>query len=249
VRAILTYHSLDDSNSPISVSPSAFETHVSFLASGRVRVVPLAQIENMTDREDAVAITFDDGFQSFADTALPRLADHGLPSTLFVVSDVVGKTNAWNGTADAGIPVLPLMDWDAIGRARERGAEIGGHTRRHRDLTLVTDAEIVDEIAGSADAIAEATGDRPASFAYPYGKHDLRAEQAVRQTYRRACTTDLRWLSAADDPVQLPRIDMYYFRSPGQLETWGTPAFARRVWLRAQGRRVKHLAARVGVAI
>jgi hypothetical protein len=32
-----------------------------------------------------------------------------------------------------------------------------------------------------------------------------------------------------------------YFRKQGQLEQWGTPAFRRRLWLRAQGRRVRRL--------
>ena len=38
MRAILTYHSIDESGSPISVDPDAFRRHVRWLASGRVRV-------------------------------------------------------------------------------------------------------------------------------------------------------------------------------------------------------------------
>jgi hypothetical protein len=41
--------------------------------------------------------------------------------------------------------------------------------------------------------------------------------------------------------VRLPRLDAWYFRDEGQLEQWGTPAFRRRLWLRAQGRRVRRL--------
>jgi len=109
MRAILTYHSIDSSGSPISVSPSAFRAHVRWLASGAVRVLPLDELVSAGDDEDAVAITFDDGFENFATEAAALLAQHGLPSTVFVVPEHVDGTNAWGGSDAPGIPTLPLM--------------------------------------------------------------------------------------------------------------------------------------------
>ena len=40
MRAVLTYHSIDDSGSPISVRRDAFQRHVKWLASGQVAVAP-----------------------------------------------------------------------------------------------------------------------------------------------------------------------------------------------------------------
>src|SRR5690606_37701023 len=60
MRAILTYHSIDESGSPISVSREAFRAHVRWLASGAVKVRPLAELVDARDGGDAVAITFDD---------------------------------------------------------------------------------------------------------------------------------------------------------------------------------------------
>ena len=95
MRAILTYHSIDDSGSPISVAPEEFRAHVRWLSSGLVRVVPLAELVTLPPEEEAVAITFDDAFQNFASVAAPLLYEHGLPATLFVVSGRVGRDNAW----------------------------------------------------------------------------------------------------------------------------------------------------------
>lgn len=238
MRAILTYHSIDSSGSPISVSADAFRAHVRFLSSGTVPVVPLADLQSAaTDK--AVALTFDDAFVNFADVALPLLRDHALPATLFVVSDCVGTTNAWGGKPSPGIPTLPLMSWDQVGAATSSGVEIGAHTRRHPDLTTVDASRLVDETEGCADAIVARTGQRPASFAYPYGALNDAAVDAARRVYRRSCTTDFRAVGAAEDPALLPRLDAYYFREPGVLEQWGNPAFRRRLWLRAQGRRVR----------
>ena len=44
MKAILTYHSVDDSGSAVSVSPDAFRRHVRWLASERVRVVTVPQL-------------------------------------------------------------------------------------------------------------------------------------------------------------------------------------------------------------
>lgn len=238
MRAILTYHSIDPSGSPISISADAFRAHVRFLSSGAVPVVPLADLPSRT-AEPAVALTFDDAFANFADVALPLLRDHALPATLFVVSDRVGGDNEWGGHPVAGIPTLPLMDWDQLGAAASSGVEIGAHTRTHPDLAAVEATRLEDEVSGCADAIAARTGKRPASFAYPYGAVTEAAATVARRTYRQSCTTDLRALAPGDDLALLPRLDAYYFREPGQLEQWGTPRFRRRLWLRAQGRRVR----------
>ena len=72
MRAILTYHSIDPSGSPISVSPAAFRRHIEWLASGRVRVVRLEELMRLPAGEDAVALTFDDGFAKFGNTVFRR---------------------------------------------------------------------------------------------------------------------------------------------------------------------------------
>ena len=125
--------------------------------------------------------------------------------------------------------------------ARRSGVAIGAHTHRHVDLTAVTPDEAEAEVARSTDELERALGERPTTFAYPYGKHDRHVSEVVRRHFALACTTELRMLDDQDDPVRLPRLDAYYFRDPGQLEAWGTGAFRRRLWLRARGRQVRRL--------
>lgn len=243
MRGILMYHSVDSSGSAISVSDEQFSRHVRFLASGRVRVVPLADLPSVPDDEDAVALTFDDGFRNFASTAAPMLADAGLPATVFVVSGAAGRDNAWGGAAAPEIPVLPLMSWDEIASVATAGFEIGAHTRTHADLTRLPAAKAEEEMAGGADDIAARLGRRPLRFAYPYGATSPAVAAVARRTFAMSCTTALRPLRDDDDSALIPRLDAWYFRGAGRLEAWGTPAFRRRIWLRAQGRRVRRLMA------
>ena len=243
MRAILTYHSIDESGSPISVGPDAFRAHCAFLASGRVQVVSLESLWENPPAGDAVAITFDDGFANFATEALPLLQEHALPATLFVVSDHVGGHNDWEGRRTQRVPHLPLLSWTELSDLETRGVRIGAHTRRHRKLTSINGIELRDEVQGSLARIESALGRRPTSFAYPFGAVDEQAAAVVREACALACTTELRALGTHEDRALLPRLDMYYFRDRGQLEAWGTAGFRSRLWLRGQGRRLRRLAA------
>ena len=243
MRAILTYHSIDDSGSPISVSPGVFRAHCGFLVSGKVQVVSLETLWESPPAGDAVAITFDDGFSNFATQAMPLLQDHALPSTLFVVSDHVGGHNDWGGQKARGVPHLPLLSWTDLSELERRGVRIGAHTRRHRKLTAIGGIELMDEVQGCLSRIESALGRRPTSFAYPFGAVSEGAAAVVRDACALACTTELRALGTHEDRALLPRLDMFYFRGRGQLEAWGTAAFRSRLWLRGQGRRLKQLAA------
>lgn len=246
MRAILTYHSLDDSGSPISVAPEVFRRQVAWLGSGRVRVVPLAELVALPPASDAVAITFDDAFQNFVEVAAPLLTERRLPVTLFVVPGHVGKDNAWGGVRHARIPTLPLADWGALGRLAEAGVTLGAHTRTHPHLTRLPDAALTEELGGAQASIRRETGQAAAEVAYPYGDGDARVFAAAAAWYRLGVTTELRGLAAAEQPLALPRLDMFYLRRPGQLEAWGSARFAGRLWLRAQARKVRSTLATVG---
>jgi peptidoglycan/xylan/chitin deacetylase (PgdA/CDA1 family) len=239
VKAILTYHSIDDSRSVISIDPSVFHEHVRWLASGRVRVVSVAELVELPPGEDAVALTFDDGFRNFGTIAAPVLLEHGLPCTLFIVADAVGSTNQWTHGPDPGIPVLPLLGWDDLGRLMEQGIQLGGHTRTHPSLPDCPEPRLTAEVAGGQDRIRDELGIMVEGFAYPYGDWDDRALAVAERRYRWACTTELRPLAVDERLHRLPRIDMFYLRGSGRLEEWGSTRFRLRLGLRAGARAIR----------
>jgi peptidoglycan/xylan/chitin deacetylase (PgdA/CDA1 family) len=239
VRAILTYHSIDESGSVISISEEVFREQIAWLARSHVRVVALETLMRMPSDADAVSLTFDDAFVSFGDVAAPLLADHGMPSTLFVVADAVGKTNRWPERPDRGVPELPLLGWDALGRLHAQGVEIGGHSRTHVNLARLTHGRLRDEVVGGAERIKTEIGYTPAAFAYPYGAVNDAAVGIVASRFAWGCTTDMRWVSANEARALLPRIDMFYLRKRGQLERWGTARFRYHLSWRAGARLVR----------
>ena len=127
-------------------------------------------------------------------------------------------------------PSLPILDWDALERLAVAGVSVGSHTRTHCDLRGLGDAALEDELCGSAQALEARLGIRPRHFAYPYGFVDERAAHAARAVYALGCTTTFRVMGSNDDPLRLPRLDMYYFRRPGSLEAWGSSQFMQHLW-------------------
>ena len=224
MRAILMYHSIDTSGSTVSCHPDAFDRHVRWLSSGRVEVTSIEGRLALPSSTDAVAITFDDGFVNFRDMAAPRLLANGLTSTVFVVAEQAGRTNAWD-RREPDIPQQPLLDWSALARLREQGVMLGSHSRTHANLATLSRAQIEEEVCGSVEIFERETGARPATFAYPYGRVNAQAAAVVERVFRYACTTEFRLLDADARLARLPRLDAFYFQEPGLLESWGTRRF------------------------
>lgn len=246
MKAILTWHSIDTTSSPISVTPDAFERQVDWLAEGHVPVVHLSEIETVDDGSDAIALTFDDGFESFGSFAAPRLLDAGLPVTVFVVTGRVGLDNSWGGRPEAGIPTLDLLDWDRLGELQEAGVTLGAHTRDHPVLPDLSSGEIEEQMDACIEALEARTGVKPTTFAYPYGRYDDRAVTAAATRFELSVTADHDLLDPDAGSHELQRLDMYYYGRPDRLAAWGTPAFRRYLFARRAGRAVRHTLARWG---
>jgi peptidoglycan/xylan/chitin deacetylase (PgdA/CDA1 family) len=239
MKAILTYHSVDETGSVISIDERSFRRHVEWLAASRIPVVPLDHLVHVAAADDAIAITFDDGLANFGEIAAPLLLEHGLPVTLFVVSEAVGATNVWPGGGDAGIPVMRLLDWNELGRLAEAGVTLGAHTRTHPRLETLDANAVEGEIVDSKARLRAELGIDATTFAYPYGSICPAARDVVARSFHCGVTTRLSVLTASDDVALLPRLDSYYLRSPGTLESWGTPRFRMRMGLLAGAREIR----------
>lgn len=240
MKAILTYHSVDDSGSVISVTPEELARTLDALASRRVNIVSLQSLSGVPEGTDAAAITFDDGFANFTSSAAPVLSSRGLPATVFVVPAHVGTSNVWEAS-DSRFPVprLPLMSWDEIGNARDAGFEIGGHGMTHRSLSGLSDELLRAEVDDCIASIQRHVGIAPKSFAFPYGDHDRAALEAVGQRFACVCTTRLDVIGEADPPSAMPRLDMFYFRGNEILSHWGSPRFRMYLAARQAGRALR----------
>ncbi len=215
--AILTYHSLDDSGSVLSTSPSLFAEQMRILCELDVNVVPLWKIRDAlrgaAPPKPLVAITFDDGFKSVYEHGFPTLLRYGLPATIFLVTDYCGRTNDWPGQPH-WVKRRTLLGWTEVREMSEAGITFGSHTRTHRDLRKLPPHQIEEELLASKRTIEDALGHSVDNFAYPYGAYNEAVRDISRNVFSLGCSTKLDFVRPGTDPLALERLDMYYLRSP-----------------------------------
>jgi peptidoglycan/xylan/chitin deacetylase (PgdA/CDA1 family) len=206
VPMILMYHAVaevaEDPNE-LCVPPRRFAEQMAWLARHGLRGVGVgALVDAMRSGRlrGLVGITFDDGYPSVLDTALPELQRHGFGATAFIVSDRMGSSNAW----DEG-PSWPLLSADDVGELAAAGIEIGSHGATHARLAGASVPMLSAEVSESRARLAAVVGRRIRGFAYPYGFMDAAARRAVSEAgYEYACACVTSWTELGF--VALPRI-------------------------------------------
>ena len=226
MRAILTFHSIDDSGSVLSYPPKTFRKLLDALERCDIPILDLDTLLR-PDTPCGVALTFDDGIRTVFTEALPILRSHSAPAHLFLTTGVVGVTNRWPSQPPAA-PVFEMLRWSEIEALQSAGMRIEAHTVSHPDLRQLSGTELRDECESADETIASRLGVRPRYFAYPYGHSDARVRAFTRDRYAGSFTTDLRMLQREEDKAALPRLDAYYLRREavfGDLRSLQSRAF------------------------
>lgn len=215
--AVLTFHAIEDAPSPMSFPPRLFAEGLSALHADGFRAASLAEVIDalklrrpLPDR--AFAITFDDGYRSVYDAALPVLKELAMPATVFL---------SLGADADAAAnDRLPpqhereKLSWAEIAEMRRSGIDFGAHTISHGDLTRMPADQAEHEIVGSKAALEAKLGEPVRWFAYPGGRYDAQSRAIVAEHFDAAFSDWLGLSGAADDLYALPRVDSYYLRTP-----------------------------------
>lgn len=222
---IITYHSLDDSGSVISITPVMFREQMKILHRSGIRTATLSEVADWLRAGEppppkTVALTFDDAYENVFTEGFPVLREFGFTATVFIIPEFCGRTNLWPGHQPPS-PALhgaPLASWRQLSEMREAGIECGAHTLTHPDLRQLDDTAAHREIDESAAVIARELGERPRAFAYPYGLFSPRDREIVSQSYDLACTTRLGKVGSGCDPSALPRLDAFFLKNPRTFE-------------------------------
>jgi peptidoglycan/xylan/chitin deacetylase (PgdA/CDA1 family) len=213
---VITFHAIDDSSSVIAYEPRTFRATMASLHDTGHRALPLLQALDCLNRgmpfpDRSFVITFDDGFESVYSEAFPLLQQYGWPATVFLT---VGAHGTRSRTER--LPSLDgrqMLSWVEAAEMLRGGVTFGAHTLTHPDLTRLPASRVEVEVRESKSIIEDALATRVAAFAYPFGRHDGRCREIVRDHFACACADTLGLLRPRSDPHAMERVDAYYLRS------------------------------------
>jgi len=211
LRAIITFHSIDESGSVISYPPRQLAALLESLQAAKLPVVDLDTLL-APSTQHGVALTFDDGMRSVFTHALPVLRDYAAPAHLFLTTGMVGGQVRWK-TLPGNAPTFVMLGWDDVEKLHQAGVRIEGHTDSHPDMRELSKGAIAAECERADRMIEQRLGRKPQYFAYPFGYRDTRATDYARDRYRASVTTSLGELKGGEDLAALPRLDSYYLRA------------------------------------
>ena len=209
---ILTYHSIDNSGSAISISPVLFSQHLRYLKEKHFSVITLSEgLKLLTGHEPLykkVVLTFDDGYENFHSRAFPLLSQYHFPATVFVVARYLGRESNWE--KKNRVSAQRLMNWGQVEKLSHSGIEFGSKSLTHRDLTRISIDEVREEVEESRTMIEEHVGKGVHIFSYPFGVYNSTVREMVRKYYDAAVGTNLAEATSKEDPYDLSRVDVHY---------------------------------------
>jgi peptidoglycan/xylan/chitin deacetylase (PgdA/CDA1 family) len=150
-----------------------------------------------------VAVTFDDGYETFATTVLPLLEEFDVPATVFVIADAIGDPTFQHDPPEHVDTYLSRSQLDDL--VAHDLVTIGNHTRTHSRLPTLAEGDLVAEIRGAQTELEDRLGTTIDRFSYPYGAYDHRALDVVRDTHEYAVTVADDHLPREPDRYRLPR--------------------------------------------
>ena len=159
---VLTYHSVTSEERPLFARQ--MDTLLRYAKPVR------ADIEALPPKGGRyAAVTFDDGMQNIVDNALPELEKRSIPTTLFIITDVLGKLPDWEyfGPKDTGQE--RVMSEEQLRKLPSAIVEIASHTMTHPVLPQIDREKLAQEVEGSRAKLAKMLGREIKLLSFPYG--------------------------------------------------------------------------------
>lgn len=156
---IFTYHKLvkpSEVSSRFDFSIDVFRSHIDTLKASGIKCVVPEELLSGASVEKSVMITFDDGYESDHDSALPMLASFGFRAVTFITASLVGRPG--------------YLTWEKIKELSNAGFSVQSHSFNHRFLSTLGHAELLDELKRSKETIEDRTAVEVKYIAAPGGR-------------------------------------------------------------------------------
>ena len=189
-------------------SPKRFLQLMQFIVDMEYKIVNLFDYVEASDRKDLIALTFDDGYESFYRNIFPILLERDIAATVFIPSNFIGKSNSWDYSGRI-FPTNHLTKYQLEELANNK-ITIGSHGLFHQCLTSLGERLLNLELIKSKEIIQDIIGKRISFISYPFGRFNAYVESvAIKAGYRHGFS--LIQLTRGKSAFTLPRHAIYAF--------------------------------------
>jgi peptidoglycan/xylan/chitin deacetylase (PgdA/CDA1 family) len=137
------------------------------------------------------AVTFDDGFVSVIENALPALSARNIPCTIFVPTGSIGRRPTWIDLSHDDGAEIVLSAPVLVEIAKRVSVGIGSHSVSHPDFRRLDDEQVRRELHASKLGLEQILGREITSFSFPHGAYTRRSLELARECdYERVFTIE-----------------------------------------------------------
>lgn len=222
----LMYHDVSPVEQPgrSSVTTADFRKQMELLKADGFHVISMDEyadfvLNNGKIPDNAVLITFDDGYETFYKYAYPILKEFGYPATNFLIV---------SGVDNPKLPGSPKLKWDQIRKMKQGGMSFYSHTY-NQHFTVPVDAKgsqkpalmhaqyltkekrmeteeeyrdrIAKDLAKAEGRLKAELGNTRSILCFPYGKYSLVALDAARSVGIELMFTTMEGIDTRSDRI------------------------------------------------
>lgn len=166
-----------------------------------------------------ISISFDDGWLSSYENALPILEENGLKATYYIVLDYLENN------------YIGYINYNQLIDLKNHGHEIGSHSMSHSNLTLIPPEQLFYEINNSR-TLLENSGFSINSLAYPFGAfNDQVIKSAKESLYSSGRGTNTGLNFKDTDPLQLKATSLKSTMTLEEIKQYINNSIQQKGWL------------------
>jgi peptidoglycan/xylan/chitin deacetylase (PgdA/CDA1 family) len=166
-------------------------------------------IKDIESGNQYVIVTFDDGYESLLDNALPELCKYNIPATIFIQTGYIGRHPEWIKDERHALRNEIIMNNDQLKNLRGNNISIGSHGVSHKHLVELAENDAKSELLCSKKQLQSITGSEVKFFSFPHGAYNQQLlKWCHEEGYEKVFTIEPTLLLSGSDEYSIGRFSV-----------------------------------------
>lgn len=166
---LLMYHKVGPTPDALTVTEAQLRSQLEWVRESGYRFVSASQVTEWIaagrrPEPRSLLVTFDDGYVSQLERAVPILRELGIPAIFFVTVSKIGGHSDWDGNGE------PLLNPAGLRELTKQGFELGLHSFAHGRYDVLPVEAVRHDLQSCRERLAELELPYLPALAYPYGR-------------------------------------------------------------------------------